>query len=167
MNAYRWAERSAIVLVMQPLSSYMRLGLRRWPWGAALTSRLEKGQSVPTYMPVANEITGRLAKKMNGTPASILPEVLLGTASTAHILGGATMGRDANDGVCDETGRVFGYEGLFVADGSVVPANLGVNPSLTITALSEYIMSTVPPKPDAEQKPAPRPAEAEATAGVG
>ena len=68
------------------------------------------------------------------------------TSSTAHILGGATMGRSADEGVCDAQGRVFGYPNLYVADGSLVPANLGVNPSLTITALSEHVMAGIPDK---------------------
>jgi cholesterol oxidase len=108
-------------------------------------------------MPLANEIVRRLADKMNGTPESMLLEVLGDTSSTAHILGGATMGRTPEDGVCDELGRVFGYQNMYVCDGSLVPANLGVNPSLTITALSEYVMHHVPPKEGADRKPAPRP----------
>jgi cholesterol oxidase len=81
---------------------------------------------------------------MNGKPLSSLPEVVLNSSTTAHILGGCCMGGSSDKGVAGFNGEVFGYPNLFIADGSVVPANLGVNPSLTITALSEYIMSQIP-----------------------
>jgi cholesterol oxidase len=164
LNPFGWARRSAILLVMQPLDSHLSLRPGMSPMGGGLTSRMVEGKAPPTYIPLADNVARRLAERMKGTPQSLLPEVVLNTSSTAHILGGATMGATPNDGVCDATGRVFGYENLFVADGSIVPANLGVNPTLTITALSEYVMSTVPDKPGAEAKPAPRPARREALA---
>ena len=74
-------------------------------------------------------------------------EALLNIPTTAHILGGAVIGADADSGVVDHNGRAFGYQNLIVCDGSILPANPGVNPSLTITALAEQIMSAVPPKP--------------------
>jgi len=154
---FGFARRSAILLVMQPVSSFLRVVLRRRPWGLSLSSQLSGGPRPPTYLPLANRLAERLAAKMHGTPQSILPEVLVNTSSTAHILGGATMGRSPAEGVCDAQGRVFGYEGLWIADGSLVPANLGVNPSLTITALAEHVMSNVPANPDGVPKPAPRP----------
>lgn len=83
---------------------------------------------------------------MNGYPKGSWFEVLLDAPTTAHILGGCVMGTSPAEGVVDEQGRVFGYPGLYVADGSVIPANLSVNPSLTITALAEYILSHVPVK---------------------
>jgi cholesterol oxidase len=153
---FGWARRTAILLVMQPLSNFMRLRLRRRPWGRRLASEAG-GERPPTYQPLANRLAARMAEKMRGTPGSVLPEVLFGTSSTAHILGGATMGRAPAEGVCDERGRVFGYENLWVADGSLVPANLGVNPALTITALAEYVMSHVPENPRGAPPPAPRP----------
>jgi cholesterol oxidase len=154
---FGWAVRSAIVLVMQPLDNKMRL-VRRWrPWGRVLTTQLDAEKRAPTYIPIANAVTEELAAKMNGTPESMLLEVLGNRSSTAHILGGATMGRDAGDGVCDASGRVFGYDNFFIADGSLVPTNLGVNPALTITALSEHVMAGIPDKPDGKCKPAPRP----------
>jgi cholesterol oxidase len=100
----------------------------------------------PAYIPIANEVTSRLAEKMNGIPLSLIPEAALNASTTAHILGGCCMGASPESGVVDTNGEIFGYPNLFVADGSVVPANLGVNPSLTITALSEYIMSQLPNK---------------------
>ena len=100
----------------------------------------------PSYIPIANEVTRRLAEKMKGEPLSMIAEVAANTSSTAHILGGCCMGESREKGVVGLNGELFGYPNLFVADGSVVPANLGVNPSLTITALSEYIMSQFPDK---------------------
>ncbi|WP_242361411.1 GMC oxidoreductase [Anaeromyxobacter sp. SG17] len=155
---FGWARRTAILLVMQPLSSHMRLRLARRPWGRALSSELARGQArPPTYMPLANALAARMARKMGGVPQSGLHEVFLGASSTAHILGGATMGATPEDGVCDRAGRIFGYEDLYVADGSLVPANLGVNPSLTITALAEHVMSGIPVSGEGAGKPAPRP----------
>jgi cholesterol oxidase len=81
---------------------------------------------------------------MAGDHCSSLPEVILNLSSTAHILGGCPMGRDASEGVIDRYGRLFGYDRFYIADGSIIPVNLGVNPSLTITALSEWVMSNVP-----------------------
>jgi cholesterol oxidase len=153
---FGWAKRTAILLVMQPISNFMRLRLRRRPWGRRLASETG-GERPPTYLPLANRLAERMAEKMHGTPGSVLLEVLANTSSTAHILGGATMGSAPAEGVCDERGRVFGYENLWVADGSLVPANLGVNPSLTITALAEYVMSNVPENPRGARWPAPRP----------
>ncbi|HEX9049317.1 MAG TPA: GMC family oxidoreductase [Anaeromyxobacter sp.] len=141
-----WAARTAIVLVMQPVESFMRLRLGRRLGRPALRSETTGGPPPPTYIPIANRIAERLARKIDGTPGNLVLEVLGNRSSTAHILGGAVMASDPSRGVCDARGRVFGYEGLWVADGAVVPANLGVNPSLTITALAEHIMAAVPAK---------------------
>jgi cholesterol oxidase len=151
-----WARRTAVVLVMQPVSNWLRLELRRRPWGRSLTSRPGDGPLPPAYLPLANRITERLAERMGGIPRSALLEVLTGASSTAHVLGGAIMGGTPADGVCDEAGRVFGHEGLWVADGSLVPANLGVNPSLTITALAEHVMSGIPDNPTGTPRRAPQ-----------
>ncbi len=157
---FGWARRSAVLLVMQPLASHMRLRLRRRPWGEALASEIDGAARPPSYMPLANAIARRMADRMDGIPQSGLHEVLLGASSTAHILGGATLGGSPAEGVCDAQGRVFGHEGLYVADGSLVPANLGVNPALTITALAEHVMSGVPANPAGERRPAPLPERA-------
>jgi cholesterol oxidase len=141
-----WATRTAIVLVMQPLDSYLRLGLRRRLGRSVLTSRVEGGPRPPTSIPLGDRIAQRLADRMGGLPGSNLLEVLGNRSSTAHILGGAVIAADPSQGVCDAQGRVFGYEGLWVADGAAVPVNLGVNPSLTITALAEHVMAGVPAK---------------------
>jgi cholesterol oxidase len=141
-----WAARTAIVLVMQPLESFMRLRLGRRLGREALRSELHGGARPPTYIPVANRVAERLARKIDGTPGNLILEVLGNRSSTAHILGGAVIASDPAKGVCDAQGRVFGHEGLLVVDGAAIPGNLGVNPSLTITALAEHVMSGVPPK---------------------
>ena len=135
---------------MQTDENYLKLDYKpRW-WrlgGKSMNSTIPDGlKKAPTYIPIANKVTEKLAKKMKGIPLSLVSEVALNTATTAHILGGCCMGESPDKGVVGQNGELFGYPNLFVADGSVVPANLGVNPSLTITALSEYIMSQMPEK---------------------
>jgi len=144
------AERSVVLLVMQTADSHTRLVRRRrllWPFARTLTSRPDPGQpGIPSYIPIANEVARELAEELDAIPSSTLNEVLLDTSTTAHILGGCAIGAGPDRGVVDAQGRVFGHEDLWVADGSVIGANLGVNPSLTITALAEWIASRIPPK---------------------
>jgi cholesterol oxidase len=142
-----WATRTAIVLVMQPLDSYLRLLLRRRLGREVLSSALSYGPRPPTSIPIGDRIAERLAERMGGLPGSNILEVLGNRSSTAHILGGAVIASDASQGVCDPQGRVFGYEGLWVVDGAAVPVNLGVNPSLTITALAERAVAAIPRRP--------------------
>ncbi|HMQ00447.1 MAG TPA: GMC oxidoreductase, partial [Cyclobacteriaceae bacterium] len=92
------------------------------------------------------------AAKVNGVPQNSFSEVMFGLASTAHILGGCPMGSDSNSGLVNDKFEVHAYPNFYVLDGSVVPCNLGVNPSLTITALSEYAMSYIPEKEGNERK---------------
>lgn len=144
---FGWAKKTAILLVMQPVDNHLRYVLRRpwyWPFKKKLDSAPGGGVPSPTYIPVANLVARKLAKKMNGTPQSGILEVLLGKASTAHVLGGCPIGETPADGVVDPQGRAFGYEDFYVVDGSIIPANLGVNPSLTITAMAERVMAHVP-----------------------
>lgn len=146
-----WAETTTLFMAMKPSDSYLRLKIKWGPFGRRLDSTLSDGEKPEVYMPGFNVALNKLAKKLNGTITAGFVETVLGISTTAHILGGATMGQSPEDGVCDSKGRVFGYEGLYVCDGSLVPANLTVNPSLTITALTEYVMSNIPPKDGAEQ----------------
>ena len=144
------AAQTTIVLVMQTVENYLKLDYKpRW-WrlgGRSLNSSVPAGmRRAPAYIPIANEVTQRLAEKMNGIPLSLIPEAAFNASTTAHILGGCCMGESPDKGLVGFNGEIFGYPNLFVADGSVVPANLGVNPSLTITALAEYIMSQMPEK---------------------
>jgi len=153
---FGWAKRTAILLVMQPVDSYLRYIMRRrwyWPFSRKLDTSLVGDRPVPVYIPMANRVAKLMAKKMNGIAQSGLLEVLFNKASTAHILGGCPIGLTPEDGAVDPKSRLFGYDDFYVVDGSIVPANLGVNPSLTITAMAEHAMSHVPPKPGAAQKP--------------
>jgi cholesterol oxidase len=149
---FGWARKTAILLVMQPVDSHLRYTLRRrwyWPFGKKLDSDRGDGPPVPVYIPVANLVAKKMAEKMGGgIPQSGTIEVLLNKASTAHILGGCPIGLTPEDGVVDPQSRAFGYEDLYVVDGSIIPANLGVNPSLTITAMAEHAMSHVAPRKD-------------------
>ena len=144
---FNWAEKTTILLVMQTISNYMRFEYKsRW-WrfgGKSLNSNWQTDEKVPSYLPVANDFAKRFAKRVNGMAFSVLPEVLFDTSSTAHILGGCIMSDSPKTGVIDFNGKIHGYDNLYVIDGSIVPANLGVNPSLTITALAEYIMDGIP-----------------------
>ncbi|MFC1823199.1 GMC oxidoreductase [Thermodesulfobacteriota bacterium] len=145
-----WGARTPILLVMQTIESYLRFDYRRrwWRFGKkSMNSRLSKGtRKIPSYIPIANEIARRMGEKMPGQPMSSWAEVLFDVPTTAHILGGAVMGETSEKGVVDFDGQVHGYQNLYVVDGSNIPVNLGVNPSLTITAMAEYIMSQIPPK---------------------
>ncbi len=135
--------RTSVILVMQSTENY--LTLRHGKMG--LSSELPAtGKRIPSYIPIANQVTRRMAERMDGYPKGSWFEVLLDAPTTAHILGGCVMGESSEEGVVDRQGRVFGYPGLYVADGSVVPANLNANPALTITALAEYVMDKVPAK---------------------
>ena len=98
------------------------------------------------FMEEATDLGRRYAEKSGGVLVSLATETLLGVPSTAHILGGCVMGADRLDGVIDARHRVFGYDNLWVVDGSAVSANPGVNPSLTITALAERAMAHIPAK---------------------
>ncbi len=144
------AETSTVVMAMQTADNHTRLVRERqllWPFKRTITTRPAPGQpGIPSYIPVANEIAREVAADLDGIPQSSLNEVLLDTSTTAHILGGCGIGRDPATGVIDSSGKVFGYDGLYVMDGSMIGANLGVNPSLTITALSEHACSRIPPK---------------------
>jgi cholesterol oxidase len=141
-----WSRRTMILLVMQTLDNSMRLRPKRGLLGGLrLQTEQDPENPNPTFIPVANEAAERIAKKIDGIPQSGTTEALLNIPTTAHILGGAVIGADASTGVVDRRLRVFGYENLMVCDGSAVPANVGVNPSLTITALAEHAMTHVPP----------------------
>ncbi len=135
-----WARSTVILLVMQAVDQHLRLRLGRSLFGRGLKDT-SQGQAVPSYLPIAQEAAQILAEELQGEAQNVASEVLLNTPATAHILGGCCIGHDANTGVIDERHQVFGYPGLYVCDGSVVPGNLAVNPSLTITALAERFAS--------------------------
>lgn len=143
------SRRGVFLLVMQTLDNSISLRLRRtWRslWRRALDTDRGEGEPNPSYIPLANQLARVFAGKVSGVPQSSIMEALFDTPTTAHILGGAAIGASAEAGVIDERNEVFGHPGLYVCDGSMIPANLGVNPSLTITAVTELAMSHIPVK---------------------
>lgn len=146
--ARHWAKRITVLTVMQRLDGELRLRLGRSPLvGGARTLRsdIAGGSRAPTYIPEANTAARALAEACGGTAYNMAPESIAGLSVTAHILGGCRMGRRADDSVIDMDHQVHGYPGLYVMDGSVIAANLGVNPSLTIAALAERFASRFRP----------------------
>ena len=154
MWPFGWARRTIILLVMQTLDNSVRAYAKRrwwWPFRYRLVSQPEgRRQKVPACIPQAQAATAALAEITGGIPQNAINEVLLNVSTTAHVLGGCVIGPDKNSGVIDGRNRVYGYSGLYIIDGSMIPANLGVNPSLTITALAEHAMSCIPAKSNLE-----------------
>ena len=147
LHPFGWARESVILLCMQSLEGYIDMRLGRpwfWPFHRVLVSR---GRPIPTFSPLANEFARRAGQAIGGVPMSMLSEILFNIPGTAHVLGGCAIGRSAAEGVVDANHHVFGYQNMYVCDGSVIAANLGVNPSLTICALTERAMSHIPPAP--------------------
>jgi cholesterol oxidase len=143
---FGFADQTLIFLVMQTIDATLQMQLRRrwwWPFKKHLTTQ---GERIPTNIPQANAFAEKAAEAFGGIPITSSSEILFDMPMTAHCIGGCVMGTDASQGVIDAQHRVFGYRNLFVVDGSAVGANLGVNPSLTITALAERAMSFIPAK---------------------
>lgn len=149
----RWAQQSIVVLVMQSLDNSITTFSKRGLFGHRLTSRQGLGEPNPAYIPAADRVAKDIATQIGGQPGSSVGE-LVGVPLTAHFIGGCVIGESAATGVVDPYQRVFGYEGLHISDGSTITANLGVNPSLTITAQSERAMSLWPNKGDEDPRPA-------------
>ncbi|MFG3418322.1 FAD-dependent oxidoreductase [Micromonospora sp. NPDC048063] len=147
-----WSERTVIALVMQSADNSLTTRLRRGPLGRRLVSGPGHGVPNPTWIPAGNRAARLLAEEIGGTPGGALTEPF-DIPMTAHILGGAVIGATPADGVVDPWHRVFGHPGLHVVDGAAVSANLGVNPSLTITAQAERAMSFWPNKGEEDPRP--------------
>lgn len=147
-----WAQRTTILLVMQTEDNFIRMRLGRslyTLWKRGLVTEPADDTPIPTNIPLGHHVTRSFAQKIGAAPAGTITEGLLNIPMTAHILGGIPFGIDEHEGVIDLDCQVHNYPGLYVVDGSIMPGNPGVNPSLTITALAEYAMSRVPVKPDA------------------
>lgn len=143
----RWSRRTVILLVMQSLDNAITFVARRGVFGGVrLSTQQDPAKPNPTFIRDGYEAARWLAEQTGGVAQSMVPEALANIHTTAHILGGAVIGKDADHGVVDGHGRVHGYQNLIVCDGSILPANPGVNPSLTIAALAEHILSTIPAK---------------------
>jgi cholesterol oxidase len=164
---FGWSRRTVILLVMQSLDTAMRLVPKRRLLGRGVRLQTEQDpeRPNPTFIPAAEAAARWFAERLGGVAQSGLTESTLNIPTTAHILGGAVIGADPDQGVVDERHRVFGYENLLVTDGAAVPANPGVNPSLTITALAERAISFVPEAAGATPSPLP-PAARAAGAGL-
>jgi cholesterol oxidase len=144
-----WARYTTTLLYMRTLEGYIRLtsgrGLFSW-FRPGLKSAPGDGPVPSAAIPEATELAEAFAEEVDGYVGSLVTETIFGIPTTAHILGGACMGTTKEEGVIDHRHRVFGYDGLYVIDGSAVSANPGVNPSLTITALAERALSFIPEK---------------------
>lgn len=154
LNVRKWSERSVISLVMQPVDNSLTLTgarglLGRWK----LTTNKDESNPAPTYIPAAADVVERAAEKIDGVAGSNAFENF-DAVLTAHFVGGCVIGADENSGVVDAYHRVFGYNGLHIVDGSAITANLGVNPSLTITAQAERAMAMWPNKGEVDERPA-------------
>jgi cholesterol oxidase len=153
-----WAKYTIILLYMRAVDGTLRF--RRKGVLGHMGSDLEQGEKPSASIAEATELAQIVAEKTKGFAGSLMTETALNIPTTAHILGGACMGRDASEGVIDADHRVFGYPGMFVIDGSAISANPGVNPSLTITAMAERAMSKLPSKQPNWSSPLPGSARA-------
>jgi cholesterol oxidase len=145
----RWARFTTILLVMQVEENltHIRLGRNLFTlFRKGLVLKPDKDHPIPRQIKIGNRVTRSLARKVNGIPQAAFTDSLFNFPTTAHLMGGVPFGRDESEGVIDLDCQVFNYPGLYVVDGSIMPANPGVNPSLTIAALAEYAMSKIPPK---------------------
>lgn len=141
----RWGSDSLVMLVMQSLDNALKMEWKKGILGGKLG--FAKGSAnVPVYIPVGQEVLYRYAEKVGGVPLNSAAESLFNMSTTAHILGGCPMGENADEGVVNAQFAVHNYPNMYILDGSIIPGNLGVNPSLSITALSEYAMSHIPAK---------------------
>jgi cholesterol oxidase len=148
-RARGWHRRMTVLTVMQQLDSQVsfRYGRGLIPLsGKGLQSVPVEGKNTPAYLAVANRAAREFAEQSGGIPQNSLLESLFNMSVTAHVLGGCQMGKDRESGVINNRHEVFGYPGLYVVDGSSIPSNIGVNPSLTITALAERCMGLIPSK---------------------
>ncbi|MGW7531959.1 GMC family oxidoreductase N-terminal domain-containing protein [Amycolatopsis sp. NPDC054798] len=153
LNAYRWSERTVILLVMQSLDNSITTYTRRGLFGRRkYTSKQGHGEPNPSFIPAGHEANVLTAERIGGMPGGTWGEVF-DIPLTAHFIGGVPIGDSADTGVIDPYHRVYGYPGLSVVDGSAITANLGVNPSLTIAAQAERAFSFWPNKGEEDQRP--------------
>jgi len=152
LSTRNWSERTVIALVMQSLDNSITTFTKRGLFGRALTSKQGHGEPNPTWIPVGNDATRRMARHIGGVAGGTWGEIF-DVPLTAHFIGGCAIGADAEHGVIDPYQRVHGYPTLSVVDGSSISANLGVNPSLTITAQAERVFSLWPNAGQADPRP--------------
>ncbi|MCD9155058.1 FAD-dependent oxidoreductase [Aeromicrobium duanguangcaii] len=148
----RWSEQSLVILTMQTLDNSVTTFLKRRPWGLSMTTRQGEGDPNPEWIPVSHQIARRLSERLGGVAGGSMAD-LVGVPLTAHFIGGCVIGDSPEHGVIDPYHRMFGHPGLHVIDGSTISANLGVNPSLTITAQAERAVAMWPNRGDADERP--------------
>jgi cholesterol oxidase len=151
MLPYRWSSETVAFLVMQTVDAHLDM---RWtrPWYCPFRRQLSShGPAIPTFIPEANDFTAKAAAATGGVGLSSMSEILFNVPMTAHCMGGCAMADSPEHGVIDRQNRVFNYRNLYVIDGSMLSANLGVNPSLTITALAERAMTFIPVRAEVAQ----------------
>ncbi|HKN51744.1 MAG TPA: GMC oxidoreductase, partial [Amycolatopsis sp.] len=153
LNGYRWSERTVILLVMQSLDNSITTYTKRGLFGRRkYTSKQGHGEPNPSFIPAGHEANLRTAERIGGMAGGTWGEIF-DIPLTAHFIGGVPIGASAEEGVIDPYHRVFGYPGLSVVDGAAITANLGVNPSLTITAQAERAFSFWPNKGEEDVRP--------------
>jgi cholesterol oxidase len=152
LNVRKWSERTVIALVMQNVDSALRVSPKKSLIGWRLTSKNDSEIPNATFIPAANEVVRRIAKKNGGIPGGNIGD-LISAPFTAHFVGGCVISDSSQTGVIDPYHRVWNYPTLHIVDGASVTANLGVNPSLTITAQAERAMSMWPNKGDVDSRP--------------
>ncbi|MFT4695899.1 MAG: cholesterol oxidase [Urechidicola sp.] len=138
-----WSKKTVVLLFMQTLDSTLKFKRNRF---GGMNSSMSSGKKPSPFIPESKKLVDSFSKAINGVSTSFAIETLAGIPSTAHILGGAVMGETRNEGVIDKNNQVFGYDNMMIIDGSMISANPGVNPSLSITAIAEKAMSTIPSK---------------------
>jgi cholesterol oxidase len=154
LSVRRWSERTIVILVMQTLDNSLEVFSKRGLFGRRrLSSRQGHGAPNPTWIPVGHEVARRVAERIDGEPGGSVPEAILNVPTTAHFIGGCPIGDSQETGVIDPYHRVYGYDGLHVCDGAAITANLGVNPSLTITAMAERAMAYWPNRGEDDPRP--------------
>jgi cholesterol oxidase len=152
LDVRKWSQRTVIALTMQNVDSFISVKPKRSWFGWHLTSMNDSDHPNATYIPVANEVVRRIAEKHGGIAGGHIGD-LVDAPFTAHFVGGCVIGHDASVGVVDPYHRVWNYPTLHIVDGSTITANLGVNPSLTITAQAERALSLWPNKGDEDPRP--------------
>ena len=152
VNVRRWSERAVISLVMQPVDNSLTLVGKCGRLGWRLATNKDESNPAPSYIPISNEVVERMAEHVDGVAGGNLFDNF-DAVLTAHFVGGCVIGADDESGVIDAYHRVFHYPGLHIVDGSAITANLGVNPSLTITAQAERAMAMWPNKGEQDERP--------------
>jgi cholesterol oxidase len=147
---FTWSTQSVIFLVMQTTDNAMKMVWKKTLSGGKMKIDNRGNRKVPAFIPVGQEVMERYARKVTGVAQNILLEVFFDRPTTAHILGGCPMSEDSGSGVVGKDLKVHGYPNFYITDGSVIQGNIGVNPSLTITAMAEHCMVGIPAKEGSE-----------------